>query len=148
MSSEVQQRSRCLGVDVLSDEHRIFVREAIDETIEEWFVPLDPNLDVVAVYIAGSFAEGTARRIVSDLDLRVIVDGEVHQENAETMANRLKTVVTSQLPEDRLFGYVDPQVYPTWADAADIEDLPRLDPRAQRQLESDTDDTTDGGDRA
>ncbi|AEH39497.1 nucleotidyltransferase domain-containing protein [Halopiger xanaduensis] len=139
MSSKAKQRPRSLGVDDLRDEHRIFVREKIEETLNEFFVPLEPNLSVEAVYVAGSFADGEARRLVSDLDVRVIVSGDVQPANAKQMNTTLKNEVTGQLPTGRAFGYVDPQVYPTRADAADVDDLPLLDPRADQQLHLDTD---------
>ena len=126
---DTEQRTHGLGVDDLRDENRAFVRDKLEEALEEYFVPLEPNLSVEAVYVAGSFADGEARRLVSDLDVRVIVSGDVQPENAKQMNTTLKTAVTGQLPSGRAFGYVDPQVYPTRADAADVDDLPLLDPR-------------------
>lgn len=102
-----------LSIEDVPEQHREFVREKVVETVDEHFLPLDPDLTVEEIYVFGSFRRGEARRVFSDLDIQVVVEGPMHPDQKKWMQNTIKTQVTRHLPGDRLFGYVDPKVFPS-----------------------------------
>jgi hypothetical protein len=120
-SGEIQQFESGFHIDDVPFNQRELIRGLIESAIDEHFTLLDPDIEVDNVFVYGGFADGSARRMVSDLDLRVVVDGDIHPDHTGWMSQTIKTYVTRQLPQDRLFGYVDPQVYPSWSDAAEGE---------------------------
>lgn len=61
------------------------------------------------IYIVGSFAEGTAKKLASDLDIRYVVE-YITTTQKETLHSYFHDKSQPQLPEDVPFGYVDPQV--------------------------------------
>lgn len=105
-----------LHISVVSPHIRVLIRNQIETTIETHFQPLDSSISVDEVYVKGSFADGTATRGKSDLDVRIIVTGDIGEEQAEWMAGTIKSTVLDALPEDRPFKFVDPQVYPARMD--------------------------------
>ncbi|QLG62848.1 nucleotidyltransferase domain-containing protein [Halorarum salinum] len=120
--NQIRESKPRLHIDDVDQEHREAVRDAIEDCIRRNFQPLDPDLTVDEVYVYGSFAEGEATETFSDLDLRVILDTDaLDEETASVIAKTLKHAVTTEVAGGAPFGYVDPQCYPTWSDAAEGE---------------------------
>lgn len=103
-------------ISEVSPHIRALIRDEIETTIKTHFQPLDSSISVEEVYVKGSFADGTATAGESDLDVRIIVTGDISEEQAEWMAGTIKSTVLDALPEDRPFKFVDPQVYPARMD--------------------------------
>lgn len=110
--NEIKQYPRELSVDDIQKENRQFVRSKVKEIITEQFKPLDPSIEVVEIYIFGSFKNGNAKRIFSDLDIRVVLAGDINESEGELIKETIKNEVTGELPEERVFGYVDPKIFP------------------------------------
>lgn len=102
-----------LSIDDIPDHERETVRRLIEECIADYFGPLDPDMHVTEIFVFGSFNDGTACRILSDLDVRVLLSEPFGKEQSKQLNATVKSYVTSRLPEGRTFGYVDPQCYPT-----------------------------------
>jgi len=110
--SEIESIPRELSVSDIDDTNRAFVREKITEIIDNQFKPLDDSISIKEIYVFGSFKDGTARKMVSDLDVRVVLHGDINESEGKLIRETIKNEVTKQLPSDRVFGYIDPKIFP------------------------------------
>jgi predicted nucleotidyltransferase len=108
----LREKRAPLHIDDVADEYRREARTAVRECIDEYLAPLVESVTVEEVYVMGSFATGDATRTFSDLDLRIILDAEFGQTQAEQLNALVRREATRACPTDAPWGYIDPQCYP------------------------------------
>lgn len=91
-----------------------FEKEEIDRLVKtvRHVVWKELRLSGNEIYIMGSFARGEARRVVSDLDLRIEVDYVPTREEAERVQKLLKIEYGPEILPDAA-GYLDANILPT-----------------------------------
>lgn len=111
MKREVQsiraQKER-LGVDDLGDLDELGGR--IVDAVDHRLYVRGLDADIHAVYICGSFAEGTATETFSDLDVRVVID-RIPEMDREEIEHDLRVYDSQGIVPD-VCGYLDAHVAP------------------------------------
>lgn len=84
----LREQTPDLGVDALGDLGQL--AEDIIDAVDYELYRVDADSDIRALYIVGSFAEGTATRDVSDLDVRVVISDAPDIWTVEKINERLR----------------------------------------------------------
>lgn len=100
----VQQIERKLGVSDIDSRELDRMCDRIRHVVKR-----DLDVSVQSIYVMGSFARGEARPVVSDIDVRVVVQGMADEEAIDECEYQLKCEHGPDIVPS-VCGYLDPHI--------------------------------------
>lgn len=107
-AESIRQQKPQLGVEDLGNLEEL--GGSIVDAVDHHLFERELDADIHAVYVCGSFAEGTATETFSDLDVRVVID-RIPEMDREEIESDLRVYDGPHLVPD-VCGYFDPHVAP------------------------------------
>lgn len=116
--AHIRKNRPSLGVEDLPEVEQL--GQTIADTVSEMIYQYASEAAVKRVYICGSFARGDATAVISDLDVRVVLDQGLDLFVLESIQEELKNEMGFEIIPDQC-GFLDPLI-----DTKDPEDSPSV----------------------